>query len=268
MTLSADSRYAKPFPSPNHGERNNGLRPEMVILHYTGMPDAKSALKWLCTPESSVSCHYLVYESGKALQLVPESRRAWHAGAGSWRGKDDINSRSIGIEVVNAGHDGMRIDPGDPRKPLRDATGETTLPTFPKRQITSVIRLVDDICTRWDIPRQNVLAHSDIAPRRKRDPGEAFPWDRLAAEGLGLWTTPAPIRSGHFWQQGDAGPPVKALQQMLAMLGFAVAQTGVYDEDTMFAVTAFQRHWRPEKVDGVADHSTITTLRDVIRAMA
>lgn len=264
--IRADSPLAKPFPSPNHGERNGGLRPEMVILHYTGMPNARSALKWLCTPESSVSCHYLVYESGKILQLVPESRRAWHAGAGSWRGLDDINSRSIGIEIVNAGHDGARVDPVDPRKPLTGPESEAPPAPFPKRQITAVIRLVQDIVSRWAIPPSHVLAHSDIAPKRKRDPGEAFPWDRLAEAGLGLWVAPVPIRSGHFYQRGDGGAPVAALQQMLAMLGFSVPQTGRFDEDTEAVVRAFQRHWRPERVDGVADYSTITTLRDLLKA--
>ena len=267
MKPSADSPHAKVFPSPNHGERNNGLSPEMVILHYTGMPNAASALKWLCTPESSVSSHYFVYETGKILQLVPESRRAWHAGAGVWRGMDDINSRSIGIEICNLGHDGARVDPDDPRKPMQNEATGAPLPAFPKRQITAVIKLVDDICARWNIPKHNILAHSDIAPRRKRDPGEAFPWDQLAAKGLGLWAAPTPIRSGHFWQLGDSGAPVKALQQMLGMLGYAVPESGAFDEDTKFAVTAFQRHWRPEKVDGIADFSTITTLRDVLRAM-
>jgi len=262
----ADSPLARVFPSPNHGERAGGFRPDMIILHYTGMPDAKSALKWLCTPESSVSCHYFVYATGKILQLVPESRRAWHAGAGAWRGRDDINSRSIGIEIVNAGHDGARVNPDDPRKALTGEPAGGPLPPFPARQITAVIALVKDIVARWSITPENVLAHSDIAPRRKRDPGEAFPWARLAAEGLGLWAEPAPIRSGHFWQRGDAGPPVQALQQMLAMLGFDLPQSGAYCEATEAAVRAFQRHWRPVRVDGIADVSTITTLRDVLRA--
>lgn len=268
MSAKADSRFAKPFPSPNHGERKDGLRPELVLLHYTGMPDAASALKWLCTPESSVSSHYLVFETGKTLQLVPESRRAWHAGAGSWRGLDDINSRSIGIEIVNCGHDGATVDPVNPHNRIAGAPLDIRpLPPFPKRQITALIKLVDDIVTRWQIPRTNVLAHSDIAPRRKRDPGEAFPWKRLNEEaGLGLWVEPVAIRSGHFYQQGDGGAPVAALQQMLAMLGFAVPQTGQFDEETAFVVKAFQRHWRPERVDGVADFSTITTLRDLLRA--
>lgn len=264
---AADSRHAKLFPSPNHGERKDGLRPEMIVLHYTGMPSAASALKWLCTPESSVSCHYFVFETGKTLQLVPESRRAWHAGAGMWRGLDDINSRSIGIEIVNPGHDGGSVDPDDPRKTIANPPlNIAPLPSFPKRQITAVIRLVKDLVERWQIPPQNILAHSDLAPRRKRDPGEAFPWARLAGEGLGLWVPPTPIRSGHFYQRGDGGAPVEALQSMLGMLGFALPVTGQFDEETEFAVRAFQRHWRPERVDGVADFSTITTLRDVLKA--
>ena len=266
MKVKADSPLARVFPSPNHGERNDGLTPEMVILHYTGMPSAKSALKWLCTPESSVSCHYFVYETGKTLQLVPESRRAWHAGAGSWRGRQDINSRSIGIEIATLGHEGARVDPDDPRKPLRPEAEAGPLPPFPERQVTAVIALVKDICARWSIPPENVLAHSDIAPARKRDPGEAFPWERLAAEGLGLWVQPVPVRSGHFYQQGDGGAPIVALQQMFSMLGFETPQTGVFDEATTAVVRAFQRHWRPERVDGVADFSTITTLRDVLKA--
>jgi N-acetylmuramoyl-L-alanine amidase len=262
----ADSPLAKVFPSPNHGERAAGLKPELILLHYTGMPNAKSALKWLCNPESSVSCHYLVHESGKILQLVPEARRAWHAGTGSWRGVSDINSRSIGIEIVNAGHDGARVDPEDPRRPLVGAPALGPPAPFPKRQITALIKLLRDIAARWGIPPVNVLAHSDIAPIRKRDPGEAFPWDRLAAEGLGLWVPPTPIRSGHFYQRGDGGAPVEALQKMLSMLGFAVPATGRYCEETEAVVRAFQRHWRPARVDGVADFSTITTLRDLLKA--
>jgi len=268
MSAAADSPLAKLFPSPNHGERKDGLLPEMVILHYTGMPGAKAALKWLCTPESNVSCHYLVQESGKILQLVPESRRAWHAGAGSWRGRDDINSRSIGIEIVNLGHDGASVDPDDPRKSVPGAPTGGPLPPYPARQITALIGLLQDICGRTGISRRAILAHSDIAPRRKRDPGEAFPWGQLAAAGLGLWVEPVPIRSGHFYQRGDGGAPVLALQQMLAMLGFALAPTGCFDEETEGVVRAFQRHWRPGRVDGIADFSTITTLRDLLKIAA
>lgn len=265
MKTRPDSALATVFPSPNHGDRNDGLKPEMVILHYTGMPSAQSALKWLCTPESSVSCHYFVYETGKILQLVPESRRAWHAGAGAWKGREDINSRSIGIEIANMGHDGASVDPDNPTPVTTADKTRAALPPFPQKQIEAVVRLVDDIVRRNGMAPSAVLAHSDIAPRRKRDPGEAFPWKTLAEAGLGLWVEPTPIRSGHFWQVGDAGAPVSALQEMLKMLGFSVPQTETYDVETADVVRAFQRHWRPEKVDGIADFSTITTLRDVLR---
>jgi N-acetylmuramoyl-L-alanine amidase len=239
----------------------------MIILHYTGMPSAASALHWLCNPVSEVSAHYFIWENGKALQLVPEARRAWHAGAGRWQGQDDINSRSIGIEIANLGHDGASVDPVDPRKSLPRLEGAPVLPPppFPPEQIAAVIALVGDIAARWSIRPERILAHSDIAPRRKRDPGEAFPWDELARHGLGHWVEPTPIRSGHFYQRGDGGAPIEALQRMLDMVGYAITIDGVFGEETEFVVKAFQRHWRPARVDGVADFSTITTLRDILR---
>lgn len=266
MRPKPDSPLAKLFPSPNHGERKDGLRPEMVILHYTGMPTADSALHWLCNPVSEVSSHYFVWENGKVLQLVPEARRAWHAGASSWQGLADLNSRSIGIEIANCGHDGASIDAGDPRQPPNPAQARA-LPPFPQEQIEAVIRLVRDIAARWHIRPERILAHSDIAPRRKRDPGEAFPWATLAENGIGHWVKPQPIRSGRFFQPGDGGAPVEALQEMLALYGYEMPVTGNYDAQTEAVVRAFQRHFRPERVDGIADFSTITTLRDLIRAL-
>ncbi|HEY8565762.1 MAG TPA: N-acetylmuramoyl-L-alanine amidase [Beijerinckiaceae bacterium] len=236
---------AKVFPSPSHDERKGGRRPDLLLLHYTGMPVAGEALQWLCNPVSKVSAHYFVFEDGHVVQSVPEGRRAWHAGAGRWAGEEDINSCSIGIEIANAGHDGG-------------------LPPFHEAQIASVIALGLDLCARWTIPADRVLAHSDIAPRRKRDPGERFPWRALYGAGLGHWVEPAPIRDGRFFQAGDEGPPVEALQAMLALYGYGVPISGRYCEETAFAVTAFQRHFRPERVDGIADASTITTLRDLI----
>ncbi|HRJ69805.1 MAG TPA: N-acetylmuramoyl-L-alanine amidase [Beijerinckiaceae bacterium] len=270
MRPQCDSPLARLFASPNHGERKDGLRPDMIILHYTGMPTGDAALAWLCNPVSEVSSHYFVRENGRILQLVPEARRAWHAGASSWQGLGDINSRSIGIEIVNAGHEGHGIDPVDPRRPP-DVTapdkGAGPLPAFPPAQIESVIRLVRDIAARWHIRPERILAHSDIAPRRKRDPGEAFPWPVLAENGVGHWVRPTPIRSGRFFQPGDGGAPVEALQQMLSLYGYDMPATGRYDEQTEAVVRAFQRHFRPERVDGIADFSTITTLRDLIRAL-
>jgi N-acetylmuramoyl-L-alanine amidase len=211
------------------------------------MPDSGEALQRLCNPVAQVSSHYFVFEDGHVLQLVPEARRAWHAGVSSWDGETDINSRSIGIEIANPGHPGG-------------------LPVFPDPQIDAVIALSRDIIARWRIPTGRVLAHSDVAPGRKQDPGEVFPWRRLFEAGIGHWVAPAPIRDGRFFSRGDQGMPVEALQAMFAMYGYGLRITGIFDDDTERVVAAFQRHFRPERVDGVADASTITTLRDLIAA--
>jgi N-acetylmuramoyl-L-alanine amidase len=236
---------AKVFPSPNHGERRDGKRPTMLILHYTGMPDEGQALQWLANPVSQVSAHYFVFSNGQTLQMVPEGRRAWHAGAGSWAGETDVNSASLGVEIANPGHPGG-------------------LPPYPEEQIRAVIALSRDLVARWRIPADRVLAHSDVAPARKQDPGEHFPWERLHRAGIGHWAPPAPVRDGRFFSRGDRGMPVEALQAMLGLYGYGLRVTGEFDEATEQAVAAFQRHFRPARVDGVADASTITTLRDLI----
>ncbi|MGL4441276.1 MAG: peptidoglycan recognition protein family protein [Bosea sp. (in: a-proteobacteria)] len=246
-----DSRFAaKIFASPNHGPRKHadgseGRRPDMLILHYTGMPDAGQALQWLCNPVSSVSSHYFVFENGHTLQLVPEERRAWHAGLSHWQAETDINSCSIGIEIANPGHPGG-------------------MPKYPETQIGAVLGLCRDICQRWNIPPERILAHSDVAPGRKIDPGENFPWDDLAEGGVGLWVRPVPIAGGRFFSFGDSGVPVEALQAMFAMFGYGLPVNGRFCEQTKAVVEAFQRHWRQSCVDGVADASTITTLRDLL----
>jgi N-acetylmuramoyl-L-alanine amidase len=246
QVLRPESSVAtKVFPSPNHGERKDGRPPTLLVLHYTGMPDSAEALLWLANPISQVSAHYFVFEDGRVLQMVPEARRAWHAGVSAWDGETDINSSSIGIEIANPGHPGG-------------------LPAFPEEQIRSVTALAKDIVTRWRMSPDHVLAHSDVAPGRKLDPGETFPWRRLHEDGVGHWVVPAPIRDGRFFARGDRGMPVEALQSMLAMYGYQTRITGLFDEDTEKVVEAFQRHFRPERVDGVADASTITTLRDLI----
>jgi N-acetylmuramoyl-L-alanine amidase len=226
--------------SPNHGERR-GRTANCIVLHYTGMPTAEGALDQLCNPSAEVSSHYFVYEDGRIAQLVPEARRAWHAGRSCWAGETDMNSASIGIEIVNPGHDGGA-------------------PPFPDIQIDAVIRLCADIMQRWEIPPARLLAHSDIAPGRKVDPGENFPWDRLAAKGVGLWRPPAPLCDGLMLARGATGAPVRALQVRLAAFGYGIEETGVYDAATETIVAAFQRRWRPEKIDGVADVSTVATL--------
>ncbi|MET0741911.1 MAG: N-acetylmuramoyl-L-alanine amidase, partial [Microvirga sp.] len=217
----------------------------MLVLHYTGMASEGEALQWLCHPVSQVSAHYFVFEDGRVLQMVPELRRAWHAGHAMWNGETDLNSCSIGIEIANAGH-------------------PAGLPPYGAAQIRSVIALSKDLVTRWRIPAERVLGHSDIAPGRKLDPGEAFPWADLHREGVGHWVEPASVQDGRFFSRGDRGMPVEALQAMLAMYGYGLKINGMFDDDTEKVVAAFQRHFRPRRVDGVADASTITTLRDLI----
>ena len=231
-------------PSPNHGERL-GPRPDMLILHYTGMDGAAAALQRLADPIAEVSAHYVVLEDGTILQMVPEGRRAWHAGRASWYGEQDVNSRSLGIEIVHPGHAGG-------------------LPPYPEAQIAAVSALARDVVSRWAIPADRVLAHSDVAPGRKEDPGETFPWARLAAEGVGHHVPEAPLRDGRFFAEGDSGQPIEALQAMLALYGYDQPVTGTFDRHMQAVVTAFQRHFRQSRVDGIADASTITTLRNLI----
>lgn len=233
-------------PSPNHDERRAPV--DILLMHYTGMQDGMAALRRLCDPVAPrVSAHYVVFEDGEIVQCVAENRRAWHAGAGSWHGREDVNSRSIGIEIVNPGHEfGYRA--------------------FPEAQIDAVVNLARDILARNGLAAAAVLAHSDTAPGRKQDPGELFPWERLAGEGIGLWVPPAPLQEGPVYRPGEEGPPIQALQALLAMVGYGLQVTGVYDAATEAVVTAFQRHWRQERVDGIADASTLRTLRDLLAA--
>ena len=247
-SFEADFRKAIVQPSPNHGERAGGRKPDMILLHYTGMPTPEGALEWLCRVESQVSCHYFVHENGDIVQLVPEQRRAWHAGKSVWHGDSDINSLSIGIEIANAGHPGG-------------------LPDYPKAQIEAVIELCRDCGERWSIPSDRVLGHSDVAPRRKLDPGENFPWDDLYQAGIGHWVAPTPITGGRFFQRGDQGQPVEALQSMLSLYGYGTEITGEFSDKMAGELEAFQRHFRPERVDGIADFSTIDTLHRLLATL-
>ncbi len=236
-------------PSPNHGERKNGAKPDMIVLHYTGMRHADEAIDRLCYPASEVSAHYVVIEDGRVVQLVPEARRAWHAGAASWAGETDINSCSIGIEIANPGHD-------------------FGYPDFPKRQIAALTTLCRGIRTRHRIPPHRVLGHSDVAPARKQDPGEKFPWRILHDSGIGLWVKPAPlVQGGPIHVLGDSAPAVAEMQALLAQYGYGIATTSGYlDAGTRDAIAAFQRHFRPARVDGVLDLSTINTLKALLAA--
>lgn len=234
--------------SPNVSSRAGGRAPDILLLHYTGMRSAAEAVDRLCDPEAKVSAHYVVDEDGTVLGLVDESARAHHAGVSFWKGERDVNSASIGIEIVNPGHEhGYR--------------------PFPDAQIDAVVALCRDILGRWSIPPERVLGHSDVAPARKQDPGELFPWGRLAAAGIGHWVAPAPLSEGPSYGAGAEGPPVRAVQALFAHYGYGLELTGVYDPQTVAVVTAFQRHFRPERVDGVADRSTIETLRRLSAAL-
>jgi N-acetylmuramoyl-L-alanine amidase len=246
-------------PSPNFDTRTRAI--DLVVLHYTGMQDAATALTRLTDPAPvagkypgpwqkddvapdaplpRVSTHYVVDEAGGIFRIVDEEARAWHAGVSSWRGEGDVNSRAIGIEIVNGGHD-------------------FGLPDFPDAQIEAVIALVGDILQRRSLKPASVVAHSDIAPQRKLDPGEKFPWKRLANAGVSVWPQHA--------VEADAPhiDPVVALQERLARIGYAVEATGSINPATKAALAAFQRRFRPARIDGAADEETLALLAAVSR---
>lgn len=241
-----DSRHVREVrPSPNYGARRGVKRPDLLILHYTGMRDCEAALRRLTEKSSEVSAHYLVFEDGRIVQLVPEKKRAWHAGLSSWHTASDINSRSIGIEICNPGHD-------------------FGYPKFPQRQMQVVIALCWDIVKRNKILPEHVLAHSDIAPTRKQDPGEKFPWEQLYKAGIGHFVRPARISRGKKFRRGDKGAEVLDAQRQLAEYGYGITPNGKFDAATEEVVIAFQRHFRPQRVDGVLDPSTRATLAKLL----
>ena len=220
-TFTPDSSIASDvIPSANYGERSKGRVPDMILLHYTGMPDVEGAIAQLCTPGTDVSSHYIVLEDGRIVQSVPESKRAWHAGVSYWAGEDDINSCSIGIEIINRGHD-------------------WGYPDFPLRQIAAVITLCRGIMLRRNVAPHRVLAHSDVAP----------------------------IVRGEALKLGSISDDVASLQAALARYGYGVPTHGKFDGPTMEVVTAFQRHFRPARVDGIADHSTTSTLHALLASL-
>ncbi len=231
-------------PSPNFDART--APPDMVVLHYTGMTTGDEALARLRDPAAKVSAHWLVEEDGRVFRLVPEERRAWHAGVSFWKGERDVNAVSIGVEIVNPGHEHGYRD-------------------YPPAQMEAVARLLDGVRRRWTIPDARILAHSDVAPGRKIDPGERFPWAWLAARGHGLWVEPEPS-PGEPLAEGEEGVGVFALQAGLTRLGYDAPPVGVFDAATRTVVEAFQRHWRPARVDGVADGETRARLVGLLRA--
>jgi N-acetylmuramoyl-L-alanine amidase len=235
------------LPSPNIEPRKDRREPQILLLHYTGMKSADAALAWLLNPHSKVSCHYLVDDAGGITQMVDETMRAWHAGIAQWKGERDINSLSIGIEIHNPGH-------------------TMGYPAFPLAQMDALVALCRDIVGRHAIPPQCVLGHSDVAPRRKIDPGEKFDWRLLHAGGIGHWVKPAPFLDGPAFCSGSTGDEVAELQSLLLNYGYEIDVTGRFDALTETTVRAFQRHFRQERVDGIADTSTVDTLRRLVAA--
>lgn len=217
-------------PSPNFDDRGRSV--DMVVLHYTGMPTGDEALARLRDPAMKVSAHYLVEENGDINRLVDEAKRAWHAGVGSWKGETDINARSIGIEIVNPGHEFGYRD-------------------FPAEQIDSVIELLKDIRTRFDITAARTLGHCDVAPRRKEDPGEKFPWLRLALEGLALAPFDGDLNTGDGVSYDEA---LNALQA----IGYYAPQG-----DHIAGLLAFQRRFCPESLGQGFDRRTKAALMAV-----
>ena len=215
----------------------------MLVLHYTGMASGDEALQTLCDPRRKVSAHYLIEEDGRIFALVDEKRRAWHAGEACWRGARDINARSIGIELVNPGHEWGYRD-------------------FPAAQMQALTTLAQDILARHPIPPRHVLAHSDVAPRRKQDPGERFDWSSLAAAGIGLWPQPeAGHESAGQGRAGEWAGDIPALRRDLHRFGYDVQQQGEQpDPDLAAVLRAMQRHFRPWRIDGVADQQTRAIL--------
>jgi len=240
MTVSVIHR-----PSPNHDERPAAMVVRVLVLHYTGMQTAVAALSRLCDPAAKVSAHYTVDENGVIYAHVPEDRRAWHAGVSAWRGVEDVNSRSIGIEIVNPGHEfGYR--------------------PFPAVQMTAVETLCRSILRRHpDIQPADIVGHSDIACPRKQDPGELFEWSRLAAAGIGLWPWPE-----HRQPDVRPGSPSLALDLDLEILTEGLQRYG-YAVDTWglsACITAFHRHFRPDRLGHTADHVSLELLADLLQA--
>lgn len=219
-------------PSPNHDARPGGRKPDLVILHYTGLPTVEESLARLTDPEARVSSHYLIDEDGQGFRLVDEARRAWHAGVSSWQGETDTNGRSIGIELQNPGHEFGYRD-------------------FPDAQIAALEQLLAELKSRFGLLEQAFLGHSDVAPERKTDPGERFPWARLAGRGFGLWPfdSPGGDRPGEAIDEGGLATFCRHLRD----IGFAVDAERPASKRNLAAIGAFQRHWRPGRIDSLAD---------------
>ncbi len=238
----------KEWPTPNQDERPYivpGI--DVLVLHYTGMVSAKAALERMRDPLFKVSAHWCIDENGTIYRLVPEEMRAWHAGLSYWRQRHLLNDTSIGVELVNPGHElGYR--------------------PFPSAQMDALILLAGDIVTRYGILAANVVGHSDIAPLRKQDPGELFDWARLARNGIGIWPRVAgePESKPVALDLGASGREVQQLQENLFEFGYGLSSDGHYGEESQSIVRAFQRHFRQARVDGIADGATRAILENLL----
>lgn len=244
-----DMKNLRCTPSPNADDRQPPERTtspviDTVILHYTGMQTGEEALRRLCDPDSMVSAHFLIEENGTAHQLVAPEMRAWHAGVSYWRGRDGMNHSSIGIELVNPGHEfGYR--------------------PFPSVQIDRLLELLSILKTLFHIPKHRYLGHSDVAPDRKHDPGELFPWRQLAACGFGVWADCPRNDKTILAKKGMVGMENASLNKSLRNIGYSVPVSEEFSQATLDALVAFQRHWRPEDVNGCLDRGTKNALEDI-----
>jgi N-acetylmuramoyl-L-alanine amidase len=234
---------AELHPSPNIEPRKAGFAPTILIMHYTGLPTAERAIDVLSRPDCKVSCHYVIDTDGRIVQMVSEECRAWHAGVSSWSGETDINSASIGFEIQNPGH-------------------MLGYPDFPLAQMEAVSALARDVIRRRNIAPHRVLAHSDVAPGRKIDPGEKFDWGWLARRGVGHWVPPA--RLGEAEPCSPSAADVARARALLAEYGYKIDLKGPFDSDMQTVVKAFQLHFRPERPDGRLDGSTLDTLSRLV----
>ena len=232
--------------SPNFDHRT--LPISLLVMHYTGMKTGKEALERLCDEKSKVSSHYLVFENGEIHQLVPENKRAWHAGISSWKGEKDINSCSIGIEIVNGGHNYL------------DADGR--IPEYKNEQLNSVIALSKRIINQHG--RLEFLGHSDIAPSRKKDPGEHFPWRHMASKGLGKWPLIKSDDRRTLFELNDRDRGISIVQTGLAKLGYSACVTGIMDQITVDIIFAIQRRYRQDQVDGILDIMTMEIIKSLL----
>ena len=233
------------YKSPNYNNRIDGSKIDYIIIHYTGVKTpSENIIKWFLSPSSKVSCHYFINNNGTIYSLVNDSLRAWHAGKSYWNGCRDINSQSIGIELHNSG-----------------------LEDFSSKQINSLLRLLELLISKHSIDRHNILGHSDVSVGRKIDPGVKFPWQILNKSEIGIDSEmgPTEINNTNLEVADQSKPSIMSFQKQLIEIGFELSISGLIDEQTKKVVAAFQRHWRPELVDGKLDQSTRSIIGDIHR---